>query len=296
MDDNSIGKVIPSWLGCPVCQGPLTQQESAFYCPSHNLSFPEVNGILRLLPPEKVVEAEAFAIEYRRQRENQDWRRLSANEMIALPEKGPRDWDKLYWQVRRQSFRQLENRLKAGGRYEKPHRIIDMGAGIGWLAARFAADDHDVVALDLSDDDAFGLGAALRLKQALNLNLTLVQGAIEDPPFQRQQVDLLVYNAILHYASDINYCLASGVGLLRPGGALIIMDSPVVDKKPVTDWHWGGGRKLEKGRLLAALESAGLNYKYVTIQRTIGWRWRQLKTKLRGDLPFDFPLIIARLD
>jgi ubiquinone/menaquinone biosynthesis C-methylase UbiE len=129
----------------------------------------------------------------------------------------------------------------------------------------------------------------------LNLYLTLVQGAIEDPPFQRQQVDLLVYSASLHYASDINYCLASGVDLLRSGGALIIMDSPVVDKEPVPAWHWGGGRKLEKGQLLAALESAGLIYKYVTIQRTIRWRLRQPKKKLKGDLPFDFPLIVARL-
>ena len=128
------------------------------------------------------------------------------------------------------------------------------------------------------------------------MNLTLVQGAIEDPPIRRQQVDLLVYNASLHYASDINFCLASGVGLLRSGGALIIMDSPVVDKGPVPERQWGGGRKLEKGRLLAALESAGLNYKYVTIQRSISWRLRQFRTKLRGDLSFDFPLIIAWLD
>jgi uncharacterized protein YbaR (Trm112 family) len=289
MDDDSLGKAIPSWLGCPMCQGPLGQQESALTCLSHNLAFPEVNGILRLLPPEKAVEAGAFAIEYRRQRENQGWRRLSADEMMALPEKGPRDWDTLYWQVRQQSFHQLEKWLKASGRQGKTHRIVDMGAGIGWLAARFAAEDHNVVALDLSDDDAYGLGAARRLKQALNLNLTLVQGAIEDPPFQRQQVDLLVYNASLHYASDINYCLA------RSGGTLIIMDSPVVDKETVPAWNWGGGRKLDKGQLLAALESAGLIYKYVTIQRTVRWRLRQLKKKLKGDLPFDFLLIVARL-
>ena len=120
------------------------------------------------------------------------------------------------------------------------------------------------------------------------MNLALVQGAIEDPPFQHQQVDLLVYNASLHYASDINYCLASAVDLLRPWGALIIMDSPVVDKEPVPDWHWGGGRKLEKGQLLSALESAGLIYKFVTTQRTMRWRLRQFKKKLKGDLPFDF--------
>ncbi len=295
MDDDSLGKVMPSWLGCPICQSPLDQGESAITCPRHNLSFPEANGILRLLPPGNEEEADAFAIEYRRQRDNQGWRRLSADEMMALPEKGPGDWDALYWQVRWQSFRQLEKWLKVSGRQGKTVRIVDMGAGIGWLSARLAAEDHDVVALDLSDDDAYGLGASRRLRQALNLNFTLVQGAIEDPPFQRQQIDLLIYNASLHYAPDINYCLASGVDLLRPGGALVIMDTPVVDKGPAPAWGWGGGRKLEKGQLLTSLESAGLIYKYVAIQRSIRWRLRQLKKKLKGELQFDFPLIIARL-
>ena len=54
-------------------------------------------------------------------------------------------------------------------------------------------------------------------------------------------------------------------------------------------------RKLEKGQRLVALESADLIYKYVTIQRTIRWALRQFKKKLAGDLPYDFPLIIARL-
>jgi len=295
MNDDSSDKLIPDWLGCPVCQRPLRQRGSVLYCQSHNLSFPEVNGILRLLPPDKVREAEAFVVEYRREREKQGWRPLSAEEMSALPYKSPSDWDPLYWQVRRQSFHQLEKWLGSSGRHNNPQRIADMGAGIGWLVARLAADDHDIVALDLSDDDAFGLGAARRLKRAMNLNITLVQGAIDNLPFQCQQIDLLIYNASLHYASDINYCLASGAELLRSGGALIIMDSPVVDKEPDPDWRWAGGRKLEKRQLITALERAGLKYNYVAVGRSIGWRLRQLRTRLSGEQPFELPLIIARL-
>ena len=71
------------------------------------------------------------------------------------------------------------------------------------------------------------------------------------------------------------------------------MDSPVVDEAPIPVWE--GGRKLEKGRLLAALEGAGLVPELVRIRRTLHWQLRRLKMKMFGDSPFDLPLIIARL-
>ncbi|GAG25456.1 unnamed protein product, partial [marine sediment metagenome] len=196
-----------------------------------------------MLPPDKSAAAGAFAAEYRERRENQAWRALSADEITALPEKIPSNWDRRYWQVRRQSYRKMVDLIGNDRQLKKPYRVVDMGAGFGWLAARLATGGHEVVALDLNLDDAFGLGAAQRLRQSAGLDLTLVQGAIEDPPFQQQQVDLLIYNASLHYASDIECCLSSGAVLLRQGGALIVMDSPVVDKATAPEWE--GGRKLE---------------------------------------------------
>jgi len=100
------------------------------------------------------------------------------------------------------------------------------------LAGRLAADNHLVVALDLSCDDAFRLGAAGRLSRYLGLPIVLVQGAIEEPPFQPNQVDLLTYNASLHYAENIEGCLKTGARLLGPDGFLVIMDSPVKGSEP----------------------------------------------------------------
>jgi SAM-dependent methyltransferase len=252
-----------------------------------------VNGILQLLNPDRSAAAGAFGADYREQRENQGWRALSAGEIAALPEKIPTNWDRLYWRVRQQSYRRLVDLIRNGRQLKAPNRVVDMGAGFGWLAARLATSGHKVVALDLNLDDAFGLGAAQRLRQSSDLDLTLVQGSIENPPIQQQQVDLLVYNASLHYASEIECTLTSGAALLRQGGVLIIMDSPVVDKATVPEWQ--GGRKLEKGRLLAALEGAGLASEFIRIRRTVRWQLRRLKMKMLGDSPFDLPLIIARL-
>ena len=95
MDEISLENQAVSWLGCPIGHGPIEQRPSSLYCPTHDLSFLNVNGILRLLSPGKVTEADAFAAEYRRQRQEQGWRPLSAEEMSALPYKSPSGWDPL---------------------------------------------------------------------------------------------------------------------------------------------------------------------------------------------------------
>ena len=303
---------VPSWLGCPVCQKALSQQENNLYCPNDDLSFPLQDGIFRLMSPEQRQEADAFAEEYRDRREEQGWRSLTAEEMAALPTIPPGGWDKIYWPVRHKSFQIFMRWFKQDidGR-TGPLRVVDMGAGVGWLAGRLALEANELVelvALDLSSDDAFGLGAAGRLRQELELPLTLVQGDIERPPFQRQSVDLLIYNASLHYAGDVAACLASAATLLRPDGAVVIMDSPI-STGPVTAMSGpppGVGAKVEKkktgrsGRPLPnekvtqALTEAGLTYEITSVRRGLRWQVRQLRMRLFGLAIFELPIIIAR--
>lgn len=266
--------------------------EQSLYCPSHRLHFPKVNGFLQLLSPGAAAEAEAFSKSYRQRRENQGWRSLSGAEMAALPENGPAGWDFLYWPARRQSYQRLMHWVERDRRSGKPLRVIDMGAGMGWLSSRLAADGHEVAALDLSDDAAFGLGAAHRLARFLNLNFTLVQGRMEDPPFRPGQIDLLIYNASLHYADNLEQCLKAGAALLQPGGTLVIMDSPVMDA--VVESTWPGGQRLNEKQLSSALANAGLSFKYIPVRRSVRWYLRQFKARLAGQLSFTLPMIIAR--
>jgi SAM-dependent methyltransferase len=312
MESKEMNNDVPSWLGCPVCQEALRQQENSLYCPNDDLSFPLRDGIFRLMSPEQREEADAFAEEYRDRREEQGWRSLTAEEMVALPTIPPEGWDKIYWPVRHKSFQVLMRWFKQyiEGR-TRPLRVVDMGAGVGWLAGRLAMEANELVelvALDLSSDDAFGLGAAGRLRQELDLPLTLVQGDIEGPPFQRKSVDLLIYNASLHYAGDVAACLAVSADLLRPGGAVVIMDSPI-STGPVTaisEPPPGVGNKIEKkitgrsGRPLSneevvqALTKAGLTYEITSIWRGLRWQVRQLRMRLFGLAIFDLPIIIAK--
>src|SRR6267378_6158682 len=58
-------------------------------------------------------------------------------------------------------FPPLDKEPRSGGRHEASVRlrILDLGAGNGWLSNRLAQRGHSVTAIDLSDDPFDGLGA-----------------------------------------------------------------------------------------------------------------------------------------
>ena len=164
------------------------------------------------------------------------------------------------------------------------------------------AEDHSVVALDLICDEAFGLGAARPMSQESERTLTLVQGDIEQPPFSPRSADLLIYNSSLHYAGDLGRCLVAGAQTLRPGGALIIMDSPVVYGSVTAVPAEGEksqkqrrGRQLSEEELSQALAQAGLQSETVPVGRGFRWRLSRLRMRFMGLVPFELPLIYTRL-
>jgi len=290
----------PDWLGCPLCQGPLDHTETGLYCPVDDLDFPIQAGIVRLLPPGEQETAAAYADKYRQQRETQGWPHLTADEMSTLPEKSPPGWDSLYWPVRRQSYQAMLAWLETAEQEAGPGlRIVVMGAGFGWLAGRLAERGHNVVALDLSADDAFGLGAARDAANAFVAPFLLAQGDMERPPLQNNQVDIVVYSASLHYAVDLQQCLQKSAGLLRPGGALVITDTPVLigdftALPPEEGQTPRRGRQLPMKELKHALSGADLDYEIRDIGRGLRWTIRQWRIRFFGGVGFVLPLIIGR--
>lgn len=291
----------PTWLGCPVCQGPLDQTETGLKCPVDALEFSLQDGIYRLLAPAALAAADAYAGKYRQQREAQGWHALAPNELVALPETAPGGWDSLYWPTRRQSYQALMAWLNGAGLHaaDEPLRTVVMGAGFGWLAGRLAADSYQVVAVDLSSDDAFGLGALRDAAGALAAQPVLVQGDMEQPPLRLGEVDLVVYSASVHYAVNLQQCLAKSAALLRPGGALIINDTPVLTGEFTAlpseeEQAPRRGRQLPLVELKQALADAGLDFEIHQVDR--GWRWkiRQWRVRFFGGVGFSLPLIVAR--
>lgn len=126
------------------------------------------------------------------------------------------------WAVRARSYDAFRRRVLAplAAEVGRPLRILDLGAGNGWLSRRAALAGHRAVALDLRDDSVDGLGAA-----PLGL-FPRVAASFDALPLRDGSFDLAVFNAALHYALDLAVVLAEAARVVRPGGRVAVVDSP----------------------------------------------------------------------
>jgi SAM-dependent methyltransferase len=132
------------------------------------------------------------------------------------------------WSVRARTFNAFLAKVfvpavRALGR---PPRLLDLGAGNGWLCWRATNAGSAAVALDVRDDDVDGLGAAAGYFVGGKLGFERIVGTFESLPLPPAQFDIVVFNAALHYATDLAAALKEARRVLRDGGRLAILDSP----------------------------------------------------------------------
>jgi SAM-dependent methyltransferase len=185
-------------------------------------AFEQHQGIHGFLTEGRRSAAAAFSRQYQRVRQSDGHRALMEafwHELPAVPKTHDATSE---WRIRRESY----DRLLATVVGPRRHRVLDLGAGSGWLAARLASRGHDVVALDRLDDEADGAF----LGRQRQWPFVAVQGDFEALPFAPGQFDVVVFNASLHYARDPEKTLGNAARMLTPGGALVVMDSPTFDR------------------------------------------------------------------
>jgi ubiquinone/menaquinone biosynthesis C-methylase UbiE len=127
------------------------------------------------------------------------------------------------WDMRGRTYRYFERHVLG----DKPLDILDLGAGTGWLSYRVALCGHRPVAVDILTDSRDGLGAARHYFDALGRTFPTIDSEFDDLPFASQRFDAVIYNASLHYSSDYLRTLAEARRCVRPGGRIIVLDSPV---------------------------------------------------------------------
>jgi SAM-dependent methyltransferase len=169
--------------------------------------------------------------------------------------------------------------------------VADLGAGTGWLSFRLAQAGYRVLAVDASLDDAFGLGAAAPYLATSGERLLLAQGNLEHPPLYRARWSLVVYNASLHYAHDLQATLARAVSALLPRGRIIVLDTPIA-RRPVPGTG-RGDRHLGRRELEETLAGAGLSVRWLRMYRGPRWWAFRLKAWLRRSAPFSFPIVVG---
>lgn len=115
-----------------------------------------------------------------------------------------------------QAFGQLLLRLLP------PLTVADLGAGEGLLSELLARRAKKVIAVDNSAKIvAFGVRKAKR-NGIKNLEFRL--GDLEDPPIDKQSVDLVVLSQALHHAKTPPRAIAAAHNILKPGGQIMILD------------------------------------------------------------------------
>ena len=131
------------------------------------------------------------------------------------------------WSVRARSWEAFHHRVllpaqrRADIRAAGPLRLLDLGAGNGWLAHRAAVGGAEALALDVRDDGVDGLGAAPSRSP-----IERVAASFEAIPVADEAFDLVVFNASLHYAENLGAALREARRVARAGATIVVLDSP----------------------------------------------------------------------
>jgi len=212
-----------TWLPrfvCPECSGRLDEDAGDFVCAPCGERYTRRDRVYQFLTPHRRAASEAFVRQYRVVRERDGYRMTAPEYYRTLPEVTRRDPRRSEWCLRQESYCLLQRHLLRRGTVI---RVLDVGAGNGWLSHRIAAAGHQVVAVDRLNDDVDGLGAC----RHYGTPFPCVQADFDALPFEPNQFDAVVFNGSLHYSPDVPSTLKKARRLLAPRGALVIMDSPM---------------------------------------------------------------------
>ena len=165
-----------------------------------------------------------FTREYSTVRRAEGWGSLDAAYYRALPERDLTGRFPGIWRIRARSFATFRRAvLEPLERQATALRILDVGAGNGWLSNRLVERGHWVSAIDLSDDTLDGLGAARHYRHCLHPLLA----EFDHLPLPDRTFDLVVFNASLHYSTDYAVTLREALRVQAAEGTLVIFDSPM---------------------------------------------------------------------
>lgn len=315
-------------LACPRCRTSLDISDDSAACPACCAAYRRAGGVWLLLAEDRAPRFAQFIAEYETVREAEGRGGSGRDYYRALPYQDATGRFAADWRIRAASFDALLRhvvipleRQTVAGRFpalgSRPPvpgsrfsvlRLLDMGAGCGWLAYRLAQRGHAAAAVDLLVNEADGLGAHVHY----DAPILPIQAEFERLPLADAQLDLLVVNAALHYATDYAATLREALRVLRPGGALAVVDTPVYhdpssgrqmvrERGDAFERRFGfrgeslpAENFLSYARLHELAGELGIRWRIFRPSHGIGWALRPLRARLRGRRePAGFPLLVA---
>ncbi|MGD0831286.1 MAG: class I SAM-dependent methyltransferase [Terracidiphilus sp.] len=289
-------------LRCPTCTCRLevfgTITEPAFeliqakaICGICNSIMLRIDGIWRAIRPGRANLIAVSLSNYEAVRKAEGRWSENAAFYLSLPFKDTTGKFVEQWQIRASSFRYITGKLlplcmKRLGRQHL--RILDIGTGNCWMSYRLALAGHLPVAVDLSLSNLDGLGSAKHYRTVLESVFPRFQAEMDWLPFMDGQFDMAIFNASFHYAQDYEVTIREALRILRPGGTILIADSPTYSKESDgeamkreksdkflheygTDAGKMHGQEYLTPERLAQMQKTGIQWSRRSPWR--GWRW-----------------------
>jgi SAM-dependent methyltransferase len=269
-----------------------------------------VDGIWRFLLPESEAHYSRFIADYESVRQSERRGSTSAKYYRALPFKDLSGQFKSDWKIRARSFNVLVKNVltRIQDPLERSLKILDLGAGNGWLSNRLAAQGDRVIAVDLLVNEQDGLGAWKFYENTF----TPVQAEFNHLPVMDNFADIVIFNASFHYSENYTQTLGEALRVLSPEGRLVILDSPVYRQKTSGEKmvaereaqfkskygfasdHLQSENYLTYTRLEELAKGLNIRWKYITPFYGLRWMLRPLASMLlRRREPAKFHLIVG---
>jgi SAM-dependent methyltransferase len=187
-----------------------------------------VDGVWCALSPRRIDYFRNFIGEYEFIRAAEGRGSTEPEYYLNLPYKDLSGRNSGQWAIRAHTFRTIERRILTplARRQRRPLRILDLGAGNGWMSYRLALRGHLPVAVDLLGNSHDGLGAASHYGTHIHPLFPRVQAELDRLPFASSSFDLAIFNASFHYSEDYERTFGEAVRCTRQGGTVVIADTP----------------------------------------------------------------------
>jgi len=222
-------------LSCPVCGDsealsftgePWHDEEignGVLACSKCDISYPVKDGIPDLIrEPSKTVQSERAAYA--------ESKRGILNRINGLSPKRRTD-ELLHIASMEHTGEQFQDtsRINLNGMLKMIHpepgqRLLELGAGSGWLTCSWASLGYRCVATDISADLKLELSPLLMDREHVYFDRIVAD--MTRLPFG-QVFDVVFVSASLHHAEDLYLSISEGARVLRPGGMFVIINEPM---------------------------------------------------------------------
>jgi ubiquinone/menaquinone biosynthesis C-methylase UbiE/uncharacterized protein YbaR (Trm112 family) len=297
---------------CPRCHTPLERNvPDRLTCPQDGLEFRNVDGVWRFLLPKSEAHYVRFIADYESVRRAEGRGGPSAEYYRALPFKDLSGRHRADWKIRARSFNVLVKNVLT--RLQVPLgrslRILDLGAGNGWLSNRLSAQGDRVIAVDLLVNEEDGLGAWKHYEH----RFTPVQAEFNHLPVMDRFADAVIFNASFHYSENYLETLGEVLRVLSPEGQIVIIDSPVYrrgdsgesmvrereaqfkEKYGFASDNLQSENYLTYARLKELARELHLKWKFITPFYGLRWMLRPLVARLSGRRePAKFHVLVGK--